>query len=374
MFKKLLVVALLALSVSACGVYTKPAVISDYLYDITFQDYKFEKMSRTADRLFFNKGKVPAGACSAVAKDSLFGRNFDWFYDEMPEFVIRTQASEGRFASIGIASPICVLKDRPAGHLRGKIILGLLPIFTVDGINENGVACCVNVVPQGDCGCTTGTNPEGENLCAPIIVRYILDNAVSAEHAVSLLQDRNIYATFAHGLNEEYHFMIADGKDVYVVEFVDNELVAMKDRTLMTNFHIARGVTPHGMGLERYDILERGYDNVSGVDGLAALLQSVWYSNMYNADNDPAWYSEICGPNDSYGLSTDDITDYPEKFDAPMTTEREKYLNRDRRKGGTWHSVHTSIYNFADTTLTLFNQESAEKRVFRLEKIASNIN
>ena len=359
---------MLSSSVS-CSVYTKPSRVDDYLYEVSYEKYDFTRLSGLADFLFHNKGKVPSAACSAVRKDSLFGRNFDWFYDEMPEFVIRVTSSEDRYASIGVASPIAVLKEKRMRSLRGSIVMDILPIFTVDGINENGVACCVNVVPQGDCGYATGTDEGGKPLCAPLIVRYILDNARSAEHAVALLSDRNIYTTFAYGLREDYHFMIADRDRTFVVELVDNRLSVLEDETVMTNFHLSkRGDTPHAMGRERYAILERLYDRIDSVEGMEEALDSVRYSRKYDPGQDPAWLSDLCSPNDPYGLVTSDITEHPDKFESPFAEEMEKYVNRDRTKGGTWHSVHTSVYCLPSRTLYLGTQESGVFRRFECSR------
>jgi len=365
----LLIITITALSVSSCGVhYSKPKQLDNYLYSIEYSDYNFEQLAKFANQLLYsNKKPSSTAACSAVRCDSLFGRNFDWSYDEMPEFVIFTEASEGRYASLGIASPIGFIKQKQVNGLIGKLVLSLLPAFTVDGVNEKGVACCVNVVPPGDCGYTVGTNPGKPKLFVAMLVRYILDKAASAREALSLLDDRDIYTNVAFGLKEEYHFMIADSVSTYVVEFVDNRLLVLEDRNIMTNFYLSKGVTPHAIGFERYDIIEKGYDRASREDGMSDILKSVWYSNFYT-NTEQVWLSELCSTLSNYGLTAEQITTNPQAFETPFEKEREKFRNRSRKSGETWQTIHTSIYNLATRSLTVSTQEGDEKHRFSLRK------
>lgn len=359
--------ALLLLCAVSCSVYTKPQKLEDYLHYVEFENYNFEKLSKAADMLFDKKKKMPGAACSAIRKDSLFGRNFDWFYDEMPEFVIMTRPAPGRYASIGMAAPLAVLKDNEVGGtLKGSVVLNILPVFTVDGINEKGVACCINVVPQGDSGFTVGTNPGKPRMYAALFVRYVLDKASSAEEAVRLLDDVDIYTSTAYGLTEDYHFMIADSVSTYVVEFVDNRSVVLEGERMITNYNISGGVSPHAMGLERMDILRKGEGGACGKDGMLDLLESVWFTGMYDENEAPVWLSELCSGNDGYGLTTDVILSDPEKFKEAFETERKKYLERSREKSGTWQTVHSSIYNLFTKTLSVHPQESRRSYCFEL--------
>lgn len=349
--------------VTSCSVYTKPQAVDEYLYSIEYSKYDLEKIVRFSNFLFHGKNKLPGPACSAVRCDSLFGRNFDWKYDEMPEFVIATTSAPGRYASIGIASPIGVLKDKQVKGLPGAFVLDKLPAYTVDGINEKGVACCINVVPQGDCGYTVGTNPGKPKMFAATLVRYVLDNAASANEAIELLNTRDFYTTVAFGLIEDYHFLIADSTSTFVVEFVNNRPVVLKDEMIMTNFYLSEGVTTHAIGVERYEILKKGYAGATSAEGMRNLLKSVWYSNFYSEKDSP-WLSELCGENLHYGLNATETATSPEKFEKPLEEVLSKYQNRDRKNAETWHSVHTSVYNLYTGTLSVSTQESDRIHTF----------
>ena len=354
---------ILILSFAACSsVHTDPVKADDYLYDISFSAFDFDELSSVADRIFRKKGKEPSAACSAVRKDTLFGRNFDWAYDKMPEFIIRTEASEGRFASIGIASPIGVFEEDQINKPWGKLLLKMLPVFTVDGINEKGVTCCVNVVPPGDCGNTLNTNPAGKLLCAPLIVRLVLDKAGSAKEAIEMVRDRNIYTTMMDKLQTEYHFMIADSVDNYVVEFVDNRMVVLEGENIMTNFYLARPDTPHGMGHERYDKIRAGYDSVCGIEGMTNLMKSVWYSGAYDESQNPLWLTDLCNPMEHKDFTIQEIPENPEKFIEVFKIKADRFKNRSRDaetlEETVCHSVHTSIYDIRNKVLVISAQES----------------
>ena len=357
---------LLIFTFASCStVHTDPVKVDDYLYEISYSDFDFDDLSSIADRIFLKKGNKPSASCSAVRKDTLFGRNFDWAYDEMPEFIIRTEATPERYASIGIASPIGVFKEKQVDRLLGKLLLKALPIFTVDGINEKGVACCVNVVPPGDCGYTLNTNPAGKHLCAPLIVRLVLDKAGSAKEAIELVRDRNIYTTLMDKLQTEYHFMISDSTDNYVVEFVDNRMVVLEGEEIMTNFYLARPDTPHGMGHERYEKIRAGYDSVCGIEDMSNLMRSVWYTGAYDESQDPLWLSDLCSPIEHKDLTVQEISENPEKFIEVFKKKVEKFKNRSRDaetlEETVCHSVHTSIYDIKNKVLVISAQESGRE-------------
>ena len=173
-------------------------------------------------------------------------------------------------------------------------------MLTMDGVNENGVAININVVPS-DLQHTIGTNPGAKRLCAGVVPRYILDNAKSAEHAISLLMERDIYTIFL----SEFHFMISDSKETYIVEMSQNKLVVLKhtydQETAMANFHVTNSqylqdynvvvgepgtyrneYTPHPMGIERYNKAIDGLASVTTLSDMVEHMKPIYYENVYN--------------------------------------------------------------------------------------------
>ena len=65
--------------------HTDPVKVDDYLYEISFRTFDFDCLSSIADHIFRKKGGETSASCSAVRKDTLLGRNFDWAYDETLE-------------------------------------------------------------------------------------------------------------------------------------------------------------------------------------------------------------------------------------------------------------------------------------------------
>lgn len=219
--------------------------------------------------------------CTSCRYGNYIGRNFDWAYDDLDEYVIRTKSSpdQQHFESIGVASTFF-----PKALQEIVDIKTVLPMLTMDGVNEKGVAININVVPS-DLNHTIGTNPGAKRLCAGVVPRFILDNATSAEHAVNLLLERDIFTISL----SEFHFMISDSEASYIVEMSQNKLVVLKqsstNKTAMSNFHVSNSpyqqnynvvygepgtyrqeFTDHPMGIERYNLAINGLENVTCLD------------------------------------------------------------------------------------------------------------
>lgn len=378
--------------------------IKDYLYYIEFIDWDYKDGER-----YFANAFPYIGGCSVVRNGDFYGRNFDWFYNDNAEFVIRTKATKGRHASIGIAQGNSELTNSVVSTGEWNDALNTIPFITTDGINDAGVVCNINVVPTGDKGRTTGTLPGGESICMPSVVRYILDYADSAKHAVELIKTKvNVWASEDQEKGQECHFMIADNNNTYIVEFVNNEIKVFSDNDteydsipndedIMTNFYIdgwngelitgfdtESGIsesdttlTAHASGVERYKILHDGY-NLSGTPGgMFNLMRSVWYTKAYDSEMSPFWYSEYVG--DHTGIGFGDLTIYQPSTDfADIVSASINLFNNRIRNGQTWHTMHTSVYNIREKTLVVCSQESEEEKygfgLFELgEKIQEDI-
>lgn len=302
--------------------------------------------------------------CASVRKGSLHARNFDWYYSDEAEFVVRCGGHGEKYASIGVAS----VTDIPNSFVEKGFyspIYHALQLYTVDGINEAGLVVNTNIVPSGDAGFTVGTNPGAQRLCSMIIPRYLLNSAGSVEEAVELLKAVDIYSYRDASGPFELHFMISDPEKTAVVEFVDNELVILYDENIVTNFYLAlEDYTEHASGIERYDILSAGYDDVTDAGTMFSLMEKVWYSKGYT-ETDPAWYSE------NYGFLTNDrgevfgLSSNVEDFREALLEEQASFNGRTRGDS-TWHTVHTSLYDLEDLTLTVIAQENGIPYSFSL--------
>ncbi|MCQ2562834.1 MAG: carcinine hydrolase/isopenicillin-N N-acyltransferase family protein [Alphaproteobacteria bacterium] len=326
--------------------------ITDYLYEVYYDDYDYDYATKFNNE----KYRVTLGACSSVRNGSIIGRNYDWYYDENPEFIIHTSAKNGRHASIGVATIVPGLSTEIVESGEYNDGYKMLPFRTVDGINDAGVAININVVPVGDHGITTGTNPDGPDLFIVTAVRYVLDYADSVDSAIELLQNANIYAVNNKDIQEEVHYMISDSHKTVVVEFVDNIMVVVPNKNIMTNFYLSSGFTPHANGIERYNILRDNYDMGQTKTGMLSLMRRVWYTNAYKRETVPFWYSEFAK---DYSPDYIDLTiSSPiSAYDYIINIATDLYNNR-ARNGQTWQTVHTSVYDLENKTLTIVPQET----------------
>lgn len=454
---------------------TKPEKITDHLYEVTYADWNTEKAETVASLLrkkketyedmlgydsFYEaimdlKDRYTATlskdgvdlftklleydlfddflessswmACTSVRSDNYIGRNFDWSYDDIDEYIVHVEADEEkhRNASIGVAH--CFFST-PLQKLIG--MEDILPMLTMDGINDKGVAINVNVViSDTECsGDTYGTfefAPAGEHstgdLCTGFVVRYILDNAKSASHAVYLLEHANIYSV----LGQEFHYMISDANESYVCEFVNNHLVVLKGNgknAAMSNYHVTHSphlldyeiVYPAGtilepsiydgfdidiehgklvsnkyyrypMGVERYERVQKDVGSVKSRDDMLKNMQKVWYKKMYIPGNEHDYWSDanFHSYTDEYGLPAQftyyDPDTLNEKRMAEFKAMQENYASILRFEEQTGlrvpaelgyttlcQTVHSSAYDIKAKKLSVNVQEIDKTYSFSL--------
>ncbi len=372
--------------------YNSVRKIDDYLYTIEYDQDKldYEYAHKYYKEIYLNKdggysNRKRTGACSAIRNSNLLGRNFDWCYSNNNTYVIKVNAGKDdtgkrTYASLGVASDI-IETDSEMNKFR------LLPFVTLDGINEKGVVVEFNIVPVGDKGNTRGTNDDldGEQISMVLLPRYILDHFATAKEAVEWIQEAKIYGSYGKDEQYEDHYLIADEKETYIVEFVNNEAKIIKADTkpYMTNFYIYEakfeanghigysGTTLHGIGLERYNIIVDNYRRTTTLRGMRDVLEKVKMSRYVNIDNKPLWYSEfvglskrrICNSCDELTLNTDKT-----EYESIIRNVKEAFKNRSRDKCNTYHTMHSSIYDIEKRCLHLVIQErdASTERIFLL--------
>lgn len=333
--------------------WSDPKRLGEYLYETTFTEYDYAKGAK-----FMKTNYAPAGACASVRNGNFFGRNYDGKYDFVRECVIHTPAVNGRHAVVGVAASINVDDTQPIiipvnGYFK------YLPFCTLDGINDAGFVCSLNLV-EADYGKTTGTNPGKEDLNVYMAVRYLLDNAGSVEEAIKLLEDKNLYCS----QNFELHFMMADSKETAIVEFINNKMVVKKDATIMTNyFNTQEGLNAHAKGVERYEILKESYAEGSTKEGMLGLMDKVRYSRLYDRNTTKPWYSEF----NSLAKGVDFNT--PKAELAAMLEKHTQIYETRKRTDDCWTTKHVSVYDIANKTLTVISQEDGKKFEFGIAQV-----
>lgn len=332
--------------------------IAPYLYEMEYYD-----MDETA--YDYVLGASAKAACSSVRNGAFHGRNLDLFYNEGVEVVVHMAAGEDRYASLAVCGANPDFNDEKMANATEEEF-AKIPLLAVDGINENKVVVNVNVVPAADYPAPEGTNPGARRLFLGLAPRYVLNHAKSAEHAVELLQNLDLFGGFGPDYN--LHLMISDPKETYIVEFIDNTIKFNKagredESNVMTNLYstLLPELTLHAEGVERYDLLTKNYAEGNTEEGMTNLMKRVKYTQAYELETDPFWYSEGNGVYRKADGTVEDrnINTPHEEIIASMGPEIEVY-KRHERKGEFWQTVNTSIYNIDEGSLLLFVQEDYE--------------
>lgn len=329
------------------------------------------------------------GGCSSVKVSSIYGRNYDWYYDNKATVVVRTIGEDGKHSSIGVCASVLDSSDLESGDWKEH--MKLIPYMMLDGVNDCGVFCNINVVPAGDKGKTTGTNAElpGKFIPVTAIPRIVLDRFSTAEEAVRWIsEEAKIYGLYNFAIEQECHFMIGDKNNVYAVEFVNNSavIIDIKNNPFLTNFYMdgvefdenghvdVNTVTPYGSGLERFNILVDRKEDIKDVKSLRNILNELKYTNAYDFDKEPEyiWKTEFASPYADDGstifpnlTAQDDISKYVEC--GILNYVSDLFEHRDRRTAETWQTVSSSVYDLNNLTLSLVVQESDKEYNFTID-------
>lgn len=367
------------------GFYDTKKRLNQYLYELEYDtlDYSYAKTHYAS--------MVPAG-CTAVRKENVFGRNFDWTYSNLAEFVVHTTHLNGRHASLGVAGGISKLTDEFAQQDTEDPIYKIIPFQLQDGVNEWGVFCSINVVPNG-----YGSNnsiPEiklKETISSLMLIRFVLDNFSSAQAAVQYIRDyvSVIFPDVLHNMGYEAHYMIGDRFKTFCLEFIDAraKVIDISEKPIMTNFHLygvefnpdgsvytpatqddahdairTNHITAHGSGLERYNLANEKFPHVLSLLSMEMLLRKLYYTRAYPSSSDPSdpfWYTEFV---DAQHTVASPVSSYS----SVVATADSYYRNRTREDGKTWQTVHRSVYDLRTGTLYLVTQESDSGYAFRI--------
>ncbi len=265
--------------------------------DSDLADFLIDKISKgLAESFNLSTPNFGCASFTAVTADGdvLFARNYD--NKETNTCIVRTHARKGRHATVSTVdlSFIGITPGTGVQGLEDTILCLAAPYLTLDGINDAGVSCCINMTYQGGGfrGKATATNQDTDNpdMTSTLLLRMILDYADNLEEAVEIARSYDLHDS----ANTSFHYMIADasGKSA-ILEWVcgddstDNDgsartlVVTYSDEDAhigepegsadyqwMTNFIIQPNYYPQytqKSGLDRY---EKIYEVLSKNDGV----------------------------------------------------------------------------------------------------------
>lgn len=397
--------------------YSAITKIEDQGYD---KDYLFEVWYDELDKEFINKHLeeiAPAvnqtvADCSSVRCDNFYGRNYDWNYNNDAVFVVHVSHKLDRFAFDGVSVAVPGLTKEFVESKEYSENYKAVPFYLLDGINEHGVICSMNVVPSLKETLPTGSIPAietKEKVCAHLFPEYVLEHFATAIQAVDYIRDYVSIYNVKHlaDLGYDLHIMIADKFHTYIIEIIDNKnvIIDVTDKVAaMTNFHIngvefnedgslytsatqddlhdaikTNHVDSHGSGTERWNIINENYQNANTEAGMKSLMKQLFYTKAYGEQDESGawkeeplpWYSEFAGYYPSIlepGKLIDVTIAYPKEFFDTyiMSTARQKFIERNRNVPDTWQTTHSTIYDMLNRKMYVCTQESGEYYEFKL--------
>lgn len=356
--------------------------LDEYACEIVFPDYSWN-LCRVATDIICSPDMLGGGRCLGFAKGRYAAHNLDWLVVDQVESLTRVERNNKHQASIGIGSCNPFFGKSQMGSTY-RLVNMLIPIMTVDGINESGVFACVNVAPKGEGRAdisrweygkqtTMGTNPDAdETACDILLVRYVLDHATSAcraddpSSAWNLIHQVNWYASDTRFMNDELHWLIADRDSSFVLEFIDNAPVKITDEKCISNFYagVNGGYQPHGEGYERYNLVMQAYDSIATIDDMKDTLVKGWYSRLYE-----------CSAADTLHFRYSDILEYRAVGEVPsaafvahcdsIIADEISIPDRDPNCKR-WASRHSAIYDLETKTVLVCFDESGDFKEYKL--------
>lgn len=378
------------------GQYKSLEKLEDYLYEATYEELD----DVFADEWFRTHDSGTTGGCSVVSVGPCVARNFDWFYNHMAEFVVHVPKSGDKHGYTGVAGGISELTEQFVASGEASELYKLIPYMMLDGINDKGVFAEINVVPaEGNV-----IEPEGYSaeVCSTALVQYVLRNFSTATEAVEYIRE-HVKVYFPEKLTAmgyETHYMIRDKEKCYILEFDNDEVVIVEpdaDKAILTNFKVygvefgedpliytpatnteeanaelTNHIQPLGSGLERYlnvyQLVGPVHEELNTISSsdlsemLATAVKYSWYTLAYTATEDK-FYSEFVG----YEGLTCGSADL-DKWEAVTAAAAELYAERSRDTGKTWQTVHTTVYDYAESRMIIIPQETyAQTHIINLE-------
>lgn len=310
-----------------------------FLGETYINDYDYEAGNKFLVDAYCNK---PSGACSSYRVANYAARNLDWFIRDYALLVIHTASckAKNRYASVAILSSNSIItRDFIQGGIvkdevqrsGGKTITNfraICPLYTTDGINEKGLCVNTNIILHEDyvrkgyiANTGVADKPKTSFVSLP---RYILDNCATADDAVRLCSELNLSQAYTNPLSgADSHIMVSDKNKTVILEWFNNKMVYTEFLpcgnlfkspegmpAIMTNFFNCVGKKhlredgsiildsiltehPYAMGVERYETLRQGLDQVTTLESAQQQIEKVHYSHYYNSGNN--WYTENGG-------------------------------------------------------------------------------
>ena len=202
--------------------------------------------------------------------DHTFARNLDIEY--APVMVLKTYPKNG-YSSISMVnlSALGFSQTYLPQATMDKLLLLAAPYIPFDGVNEKGVAICVNMVNGED----INQNTDKIDITTTTLIRLVLDKAESVEDAVALIKNYDLHDS----TGGPYHFQIADksGKSI-IIEYYNNQIQIIestKNYQVMTNHALNSLQTDESTFHKTYERYNTIDDKLTTTNGILSIGQSI---------------------------------------------------------------------------------------------------
>ncbi len=259
--------------------------IDDGLYSLTYEgDYGFDEFlarggaATDAEMAQYITEFLTSGFGSASTPDTtvsygcstftsrssrgvVFGRNFDFPFDEgCKAMIVNARPSQG-YASVstacldfmGMPAEWC-----PDSDMMSRVSALAALYLPLDGINEMGL--CVADLVAGD-EVEIHQTTDKPDLTITATIRLLLDKAASVEEAIELLRQYDIHSS----IGTSHHIAIADSEGTsVVVEYIDG-VMSVVPTNIVTNHYLTPGEkcgVGNELSHERYNRIANACDRL----------------------------------------------------------------------------------------------------------------
>lgn len=234
-------------------------------------------------------------ACSSIILENqdggyIWGRNYDWSYSDA---IIVHAAPDNGYESVGIFCTSFLGDINPTGSLKDRVYSAASVYGCLDGMNEKGLM--IAVLMSGDNN-KASQNTDKADLTTSVMVRLVLDKAANVDEALALFEKYDMHAMGA------YHFALCDASGRSVVVEYHNDVMAVAETNIVTNFmmtELASGRTGTDESHDRFEILE-AVNGPLDSEGMLGAMKSVAkynfrekYKHNYRTD-----WTLICQPDE----------------------------------------------------------------------------
>ena len=340
---------------------------TDFEYNLTdYESYFTENYVNSAVVDYIKKSQSSyTGLCSGARSGNYVGRTYDWYYQDAPLLMVKTEGNDSRLASYGVTQGFIDKASIESGEVDDK-----RKLVVVDGLNEAGVSIQINVLPIGY-EINDGTKGTGSKVLNSLLVcRFVLDNAHSVDEAIEMLKDYRIEGTYNKDMIEEYHWFLSDSTKSVVLEVVDGNMVVVEDN-VMTNFYLnskyfdntstkevgvesLKKLQPMAMGWRRYYILKDEIKTeASSVKSMFNKMTKVYYSQYTDSTKEDPWYDEYYGTYEKYGIYDYNLNKENEENNAKIREIMKTITPKTTYNDGTWYTGHLTVFDFKNKTMTV---------------------